>query len=294
MRIKKEEKKIMASKQIARMTSWILVGLLLLSLSWVSGCGQKTADTNKGGGLSGTLTVAGSTSVQPFSEVLAEEFMEANPGVKINIQGGGSSVGIESVVSGVAGIGAVSRTVSAEEVTQGLSWRIIALDGIAVVVNPSNPITGLKTADVMNIYLGNIKNWKELGGTDAPITVVTREEGSGTREAFSSLVMNKKDILKTAIVQNSTGAIATTVAGDKNAIGYISLSSLKPEVKALTIDGIAATETNVRTRDYKLQRPFIYVTKGEPTGLTKAFIDFVLSPEGQKLMVEEGAISAIR
>jgi len=284
----------MASKRVVRMTGWLLVGLLLLGLGAVSGCGQKDSATDKGAGLSGTLTVAGSTSVQPFSEVLAEEFMAANPGVEINVQGGGSSVGIESAVSGAAGIGAVSRTVTAAEMAQGLTWRVIALDGIAVVVNPANPINNMKTEEVMNIYLGNIKNWKELGGIDAPITVVTREEGSGTREAFSGLVMNKKDIIKSAIVQNSTGAIAATVSGDKNAVGYVSLSSVKPEVKALTIDGIAATEANVRTRDYKLQRPFIFVTKGEPTGLAKTFIDYVLSPEGQKLIVEEGAISAGR
>lgn len=284
----------MASKRVVRMTGWLLVGLLLLGLGAVSGCGQKDSATDKGAGLSGTLTVAGSTSVQPFSEVLAEEFMAANPGVEINVQGGGSSVGIESAVSGAAGIGAVSRTVTAAEMAQGLTWRVIALDGIAVVVNQANPINNMKTEEVMNIYLGNIKNWKELGGIDAPITVVTREEGSGTREAFSGLVMNKNDIIKSAIVQNSTGAIAATVAGDKNAVGYVSLSSVKPEVKALTIDGIAATEANVRTRDYKLQRPFIFVTKGEPTGLAKTFIDYVLSPEGQKLIVEEGAISAGR
>jgi len=284
----------MVSVRVLKTAGWILVGLLFFSVAAISGCGKKEGASDNGAGLSGTLTVAGSTSVQPFSEVLAEAFMAANPRVKINVQGGGSSVGIESAVSGAAGIGAVSRTVTAAEMAQGLTWRVIALDGIAVVVNPANPVNNVKTEDVMNIYLGNIINWKQLGGMDVPITVVTREEGSGTREAFSSLVMNKKDIIKSAIVQNSTGAIAVTVAGDKNAVGYVSLSSIRPEVKALTVDGIAATEANVRTRDYKLQRPFIFVTKGEPTGLAKAFIDYVLSPEGQNLIVEEGAISASR
>lgn len=278
--------------RIRKITGALMVGVMLTGALLVSGCGGKT-DNNKNNttGLTGTLTVAGSTSVQPFSEVLAEEFMAANKGAQVSVQGGGSSVGIESAVSGAAGIGAASRSVSAEEKAKGLVDTTIALDGIAVVVNPGNPVQALKTADIMNIYLGNIKNWKELGGNDAPITVVSREEGSGTREAFTSLVMNKKDILKTAIIQNSTGAVLTTVAGDKNAIGYVSLASINQDIKALQIDGITANEANVKNGTYKLQRPFIYVTKGEPAGLAKAFIDFVLSPAGQKLIVEEGAIS---
>lgn len=269
----------------------LMVGVLLLGAGLIAGCGNKSDTAKNSAGLTGTLTVAGSTSVQPFSEVLAEKFMAVNKGVQVNVQGGGSSVGIEAAISGAAGIGSTSRAVTTEEKAKGLVDTTIALDGIAVVVHPSNPISVLKTADVMNIYLGNIKNWKEIGGPDAPITVVTREDGSGTRDAFTSLVMNKKDIIKTAIVQNSTGAVRTTVAGDKNAIGYVSLSSVDQSVKALQIDGVAAIEANVTNGTYKLQRPFIYVTKGEPTGLAKAFIDFVLSPEGQKLIVEEGAVS---
>jgi len=269
----------------------LMVGVLLLGAGFIAGCGNKSDNEKNSAGLTGTLTVAGSTSVQPFSEVLAEKFMALNKGVQVNVQGGGSSVGIEAAISGAAGIGSTSRAVTTEEKAQGLVDTTIALDGIAVVVHPSNPIGVMKNADVMNIYLGNIKNWKEIGGPDAPITVVTREDGSGTREAFTSLVMNKKDIIKTAIVQNSTGAVRATVAGDKNAIGYVSLSSVDQSVKALQIDGVAATEANVKNGTYKLQRPFIYVTKGEPTGFAKAFIDFVLSPEGQKLIVEEGAVS---
>lgn len=280
-----------------RITSFIILGLLLVGTWAITGCGQPTSQTpapapNSGTpSLSGTLTVAGSTSVQPFSEVLAEEFKAKNPGVQINVQGGGSSVGIEAAVSGAAQIGASSRGLKAEEKAQGLVDTTIALDGIAIVVNPANSVPGLKTEQVMNIYLGNIKNWKEVGGPDAVITVVTREEGSGTRDAFSDLVMAKKDIVKTAIVQNSTGAVRTTVASDKNAIGYISLASMNQEVKAVDIDGVAASEANVKAGTYKIQRPFLYATKGNPDGLAKAFIDFVLSPEGQQLIVEEGAFS---
>lgn len=273
----------------------VLVGLMIVLVLSVVGCSRqnKTNNSNtdkESGKLSGTLTIAGSTSVQPFSEVLAEEYQTKNPGVQVNVQGGGSSQGVEAAISGAADIGSLSRDLKDEEKAKAnLVVTPIAVDGIAVVVNPANKVTALKTEDVKNIYLGNIKNWKELGGIDAPITVVSREDGSGTRDAFSEIAMNKEDILKTAIIQNSTGAVRTTVAGDKNAIGYISLSSLNQEVKALDLDGVKATEANVKNGTYKLQRPFIYITKDAPKGLSKAFIDFVLSDEGQQIIVDEGA-----
>lgn len=282
----------MRRDRIRRITSFILLGVLLLGTVLATGCGQKTTQTPAPGQTqAGALTIAGSTSVQPFSEVLAEEFMAKNKDVQVNIQGGGSSLGIEAAVSGAAQIGTSSRAVKAEETAKGLTSTTIALDGIAVVVNPANTITGLKTEDVMNIYLGNIKNWQEVGGPDATITVVTREEGSGTRDAFVEIALAKKEIIKTAIVQNSTGAVRTTVAGDKNAIGYISMSSLNEQVRALEINGVAATEANLKAGTYKIQRPFIYVTKGAPQGMAQAFIDYVLSPEGQQLIMEEGAFS---
>lgn len=283
----------MKSQQLKRLTSFLLLGLLFTGTALIAGCSktQNTGDQTSTSTLQGTLTVAGSTSVQPFSEILAEKFMEENQGVQVNVQGGGSSVGIEAAISGAAAIGASSRSLKDEEKAQGLADTTIALDGIAIIVNPANTVSALKTADVMNIYLGNIKNWKEVGGPDAVITVVSREEGSGTREAFTTLVMDKKDTINTAIVQNSTGAVATTVAGDKNAIGYVSLANVNETVKAIDIDGVAANDANVQAGTYKLQRPFIYATKGAPAGLAKAFIDFVLSAEGQKIIVDEGAIS---
>ena len=278
-----------------KITGFLLLGLLLLGAAMVSGCGKQKATNDSTTGISGTLTIAGSTSVQPFSDVLAEKFMEKNKNVQVNVQGGGSSQGIEAATSGAAAIGSSSRAVKDEEKTKGnLVDTTIALDGIAIIVHPANTVENLKTEDIQNIYLGNIKNWKEVGGSDAPITVVSREEGSGTREAFTSLVMDKKDILKTAIIQNATGAVRTTVVGDKNAIGYVSLASLNESVKALEIDGAAATDANVKAGTYKLQRPFVYVTKEAPAGLAKAFIDFVLSAEGQKIITDEGAISIIK
>ena len=277
-------------KKVGKLVS---IGILLMLIVSVVGCAKQqneSKDSKDSGKLSGTLTIAGSTSVQPFSEVLAEAFQTKNTGVQVNVQGGGSSQGVEAAISGAADIGSVSRDVTPEEKAKAnLMVTSIALDGVAIVVNPANKLTALKMDDIKNIYLGNVKNWKELGGENAPITVVSREDGSGTRDAFSSIVMNKEDIVKNAIIQNSTGSVRTTVAGDKNAIGYISLSKVNKDVKALDIDGINASEENIKNGTYKLQRPFIYITKDAPQGLAKAFIDFVLSEEGQKIIVKEGA-----
>ncbi len=288
----------MITKNLKRRSSFLVLVLLLVGTMWVAGCGGNIKETPapKPGQietttLSGTITIAGSTSVQPFSEALAEEFMDQNQGVIINVQGGGSSVGIESAISVMAAIGAISRDVKdAEKAKATLVETAIALDGMALVVHPENAVKNLTTEQVRNIYTGNIKNWNELGGTDGAIAVVSREEGSGTREAFLEMVMDDNDILNAALILNSTGAIRTTVASNKNAIGYISLAILNDEVQALEIDGVAANEANIKAGTYKIQRPFLYVTKDEPTGLAKAFIEFILSDAGQRIVVEEGAI----
>lgn len=273
----------------------VLTGILLLALMVVTGCGKSNDTAEQGsdsGKLSGTITVAGSTSVQPFSEVLAEEFQAVNAGVTVNVQGGGSSQGVEAVITGAAQIGAASRDLKSEEKARAnLVVTPIALDGVAIVVNPANKVSTLSTEDIKNIYIGNIKNWQELGGDDAPITIISREEGSGTRDAFSEIVLNKEDIVKDAIIQNSTGAVKTGVAGDKNAIGYISMAKVDQAVKALRVDGAEANEDNVKNGSYKVQRPFLYITNGEPQGLSKAFIEYVLSDEGQSIISEEGAFS---
>ncbi|HBQ27351.1 MAG TPA: phosphate-binding protein [Syntrophomonas sp.] len=275
-----------------RLTSFVLLGLLLLIAGLVAGCGrQEVADKMDGQQLRGTITVAGSTSVQPFSDVLAEEFMKTHPGVQIDIQGGGSSQGIQATVSGAADIGASSRELKPKEKSQGLVETTIALDGIAIIVNPSNSVNDITLDDLRNVYLGNIKNWKELGGKDSPITVVCREAGSGTRGAFEELIMNKQNVSNQVIIQNSTGAVKTTVAGYEKAIGFVSMAGIDQDVKILKFDGVEPSVANVKNGSYKMSRPFIYLTKGEAQGLTKAFIDFVLSDKGQALMQEEGAIT---
>ncbi len=274
-------------------TGVLLVVVFVLASVLAAGCGEGKTGPEAGIGkeLTGSITVAGSTSVQPFTEVLAEEFMAQNPGSKINVQGGGSSQGIQAAVNGAADIGASSRELKSEEKSQGLVETTIALDGIAVVVHPSNPVGEITVDDLRNVYLGNIKNWKELGGKDSPITVVCREAGSGTRGAFEELIMNKENISNQVVIQPSTGAVKTTVAGDEKAIGFVSMASVDKDVKILKIDGVEASIDNVKNGSYKISRPFLYLTKGEAQSLTQAFIDFVLSDEGQALIQEEGGIT---
>ncbi|MDI9624258.1 MAG: phosphate ABC transporter substrate-binding protein [Methanothermobacter sp.] len=238
------------------------------------------------------IDIVGSTSVQPVAEKLAAEYMKKHPDVKINVQGGGSSVGITQAQQGTADIGTSSKELKEDE-KKGLKVYLIGKDGIVVIVNKQNNIQGLTTEQVRDIFSGKIRNWKEVGGPDAPITVITREEGSGTRKAFEEIVMKKEaKIRKDAIVESSTEAVKQAVKQDPNAIGFISLANLDDTVKALEIDGIIPSEKTVADGSYKLQRPFLFLTKGEPTGVVKDFIDWVLSPEGQEIIRSEKIVPA--
>jgi phosphate transport system substrate-binding protein len=269
--------------------SMVLVSMVVLL---AAGCGQ--SDSSDGGSdqdqepgsqtLSGSVQIAGSTSVQPLAEELASAFMAKNPEVRIDVAGGGSGAGIKAAQEGTADIGTSSRELKPEET--GIEATVIAKDGIAVIVNPSNEVGGLTVEQVGKIYTGEITNWKEVNGKDAPITLVTREEGSGTRDAFQELAGIEIDNSK-AIVQGSTGAVRTAVANDPNAIGYMSMGSVNEEVKAVKIEGVDPVEANVLNGTYKISRPFLFLTKSTPEGVVKAFIDFVLSDEGQKIVGEE-------
>jgi phosphate transport system substrate-binding protein len=182
-----------------------------------------------------------------------------------------------------------SRTLKEEE--KGLWYVEIARDGLAVVVNPANPVLDLTLDQIRGIYSETITNWSEVGGPDHKIHVITREEGSGTRSAFTELVMGKTtEITPRAIVQDSNGAVRQLVSDDPNAIGFISLGLVNENVKALELGGVAAARENVENGSYNLSRPFLFVTLSEPTGLAKDFIDFILSQEGQKILINEGLI----
>jgi len=244
-------------------------------------------------GLSGRISVAGSTTVQPLAEKLAKAFQAQNPNVQIDIQGGGSSVGVKSAGEGTANIGTVSREVTKEELQKyaDLKVFIIAQDGIAIVTHPGVPVSNLTKSQVRDIFAGKITNWKDVGGPDKPIVVVSREEGSGTRGAFEELVMGKDAVIfDKAILQASNGAVRTTVSTTPNSVGYLSFGYLDRSVKALSIEGVEATEANAASGKYPVVRPLIMLTKGEPTGVVKAWLDYILSAEGQALVSKEGYV----
>ena len=261
-----------------KISLWLLpLLLILLSL----GCQRSKAG----------ITVAGSTSVEPFSELLAEEYMSQHAGSHIYVQGGGSTAGIEAATTGAANIGMSSRYLIDSE--NRLHAVMIAKDAIAVIVNPKNPIGDLFLGQIRNIFSGKIKNWKEVGGALHPIVLVTREEGSGTRESFQKFVMEKADISLEALVQDSNGAVRQVVSSDPSAIGYISLGLVNEEVKAIRISGVEPTVANIDNGQYKLVRPFLFVFQDQPRGEAKAFLDFVLSPPAQKLLSKEGLVPVL-
>ncbi len=256
--------------------------LLLIFLLMAVGCQRSKAG----------ITVAGSTSVEPFAELLSEEYMPRHPECHIYVQGGGSTAGIEAAITGAANIGMSSRNLTDDE--KKLYAVTIAKDAIAVIVHPSSPIEDLPLDKIKGVFSGNITNWKALGGPNHPIDVVTREEGSGTRESFQKFVMRKEDISLGALVQDSNGAVRQVIATDPNAIGYISLGLVNDQVKAVKISGVEPNLRNVYNGKYTLVRPFLFVFKGEPVGAAKSFLDFVLSPPAQKLLLKEGLVPVLQ
>lgn len=241
--------------------------------------------------LSGELTISGSTTVLPLAQEAADRFMEENPGVRITVQGGGSSVGISNVSEGVVDIGNSSRDLKEDEEGLGLVDHRIALDVITVIVNPDLPVTDLTAEQVKGIFTGTITDWSEVGGPDATIIVVIRDEASGTREAFDEKALGKEaEPVADAIETNSNGIMRQTVASTPNSIGYISLGYLDDSVTAVSFNGVEAGVETALDGSYPLARYLHMFTKGEATGLAEAFIDFVLSDRFQDEVVAEDYI----
>jgi len=243
--------------------------------------------------LFGSISMVGSTSMEKLANALSEAFMEEYPDVTVTAEFVGSGAGIEAVTNGTADIGNSSRSLKDEEKAAGVVENVVAIDGIAVCVDPANEVADLTKEQLTNIYNGTITNWKEVGGADEPIIVIGREAGSGTRGAFEELV-DLKDACKYANELDSTGAVIAKVASTPGAIGYASLDALDDSVKALSLEGVEATAENIKAGNYFLSRPFVMATKGEiseQNDLVQAWFDFVLGDEGQQVASEVGLIT---
>jgi phosphate transport system substrate-binding protein len=272
-----------------KMKKWLIVpvALLVVTALLVGGCGGGDNTTNGSGDviISGTIDEAGSTSVQPLAELMAHAFMEKYPDVTINISGGGSSAGVRACTAGTVDMGAASRDIKMSEAD--LIAIPIARDAVAIVVNEANPITELSMEQVAEIYAGDITNWSQVGGSNAEIVVVSREEGSGTRDCFESKLMDAydKEIKADALFYDSNGAARTKVTSEPNAIGYVSLGYVEG-LKTVVIDGVEPTLENCRSGDYPVLRRLYLLVQETPSGAVQAFIDFCRSAEGQAIAAE--------
>ncbi|HJI77148.1 MAG TPA: phosphate ABC transporter substrate-binding protein [Clostridiales bacterium] len=261
----------------------------VMALSLFAGCGQKANDNGTTTG--GTVSTDGSTSMEKVIGALGESFMEANSGMTFTYNPTGSGSGIQAVSEGRCDIGLSSRALKDDEKASGLKETIVALDGIAIIVNPQNPVKDLSLEQIAKIYTGEITNWKDVGGEDAEIVLIGREAGSGTRDGFESIT-DTKDACQYRQELTSTGDVITTVSQNPNAIGYASLASIKDSVKALTVNGVAPTEATVKDGTYLVQRPFVLVTK-EGVALSETaqkFFDFATSADAASIISAAGAV----
>ena len=261
----------------------------VMALSLFAGCGQKANDNGTTTG--GTVSTDGSTSMEKVIGALGESFMEANSGMTFTYNPTGSGSGIQAVSEGRCDIGLSSRALKDDEKASGLKETIVALDGIAIIVNPQNPVKDLSLEQIAKIYTGEITNWKDVGGEDAEIVRIGREAGSGTRDGFESIT-ETKDACQYRQELTSTGDVITTVSQNPNAIGYASLAAIKDSVKALTVNGVAPTEATVKDGTYLVQRPFVLVTK-EGVALSETaqkFFDFATSADAASIISAAGAV----
>ena len=305
-----------------------LLGTAVLAMGILAGCGNSTTETTAAGtaapattaetaaeasatagetkdqaateaknaqsaDLSGAISMVGSTSMEKFANALSESFMEKYPNVTVTAEFVGSGAGIEAVSNGTADIGNSSRNLKDEEKADGVAENIVAIDGIAVVVDGANTVEDLTKQQLSDIYEGKITNWKDAGGNDAPIVVVGRESGSGTRSAFEEL-LKLEDMCKYSNELDSTGAVMAKVASTPGAIGYVSLDVLDDTVKAVKLEGAEPTEENIKAGSYFLSRPFVMATKGdisEQNDLVKALFDYIYSEEGTEIVKSVGLIA---
>ena len=274
-------------------TRFSILACLTAAFMFLSPAGNVVAAGND-------ITIKGSTTVLPVAQVAAEEFMDRYQGITISVQGGGSGVGIASLIDKTTDIADSSRRIKGEEITKAKAAGVnpheivIALDGIAVIVHPRNKVSALTRAQIKDIYTGKISNWKEVGGADAKIVTISRDTSSGTYEAFETLAIKKERVRPDALTMASNQAVTQTVAQTPGAIGYVGHGYLTGKVKDVTVDGVKCTRQTIQSGKYPLARELYMFTNGKPSGNIARFIEFVLSKDGQKLVEEEGFVDVLK
>ena len=249
---------------------------------------SKKEDSSATVKISGTATGSGSTSVEPIIQQLKDEFEAKNPGTTIEYEGNSSGSGITAANENVSMFGCASRELKEEEKAFGMTVEAFAYDGIAAIVHPDNGVSDISMEDLKKIYTGEVTNWKDLGGNDAPIVVVSRENGSGTKSAFEELVGFEDSLVSDATIAEGNGNVQSTVASNPNAIGYVSFTYIDETVKALTVEGVEATDANVKNSTYKISRPFLIFWHEENMNeVATAFVEFIMSAEGQAIVAEK-------
>ncbi len=266
----------------------LLLSLLFLFIATFVNAG----DLDSFAGQKGVLKIAGGTAHIPVMKKAAKEIMTRNPDIRISIAGGGSGVGIKQVGEGMIDIGNAGRKATEKEIAAyGLHMIKWAIDGVGIVVNPKNRVTSLTSIQLQNIFSGQLINWKELGGEDRAINLYDRDAASGTRAVFWKKALKKGEVSRRAYVVVSNGAMKTAIAGDPYGIGYVSVGHIDITVAPVALNGVVPNLENVKSGAYGIARGLYSLTKGEPAGLTDLFLDFLLSPSGQQIAVEEGFIS---
>ena len=263
----------------------VLFGALMFSNAVLS------ADLDVFTGIEGTISIAGGTAHIPVMNDAAKNISTFNPKIRITVEGGGTGIGVQKAGEGLVDIGNTGRALSEEEVAKyGLKSYAFAVDGVAVVVHPENPVAALTAEQVRDIFAGKITNWKDVGGKDAPVHLFSRDEASGTREVFWDKLLKKGPVAVSANIVQSNGAMKVAVSQDKSAVGYVGIGHIDHTVKAPTLDGVVPSQENAMNGSYPVVRKLYMNTKGEPSRLVKAFIDYVLSAEGAEIIKKHGYI----